>query len=135
MKDRLRTRFWAEPCLGTISGILFCSASSGRTRSRRSPADPDRDSGSREVWIAVAIVTVIFVVLARAEWRRGRERATSGPARPGDPVRFSAGTLPEKVPGQRTRLFCRPTRGRSVVRSCTSSVMVILNLSGGGHDD
>ncbi|MFE2285239.1 ABC transporter permease [Streptomyces sp. NPDC059443] len=69
----VRTRFWAEIALGSLSGLLFLV-----TLVRRDwiellfGVDPDAGSGALE-WLivaATALVTVLCALGARMEWRR-----------------------------------------------------------------
>ncbi|MET3988082.1 ABC transporter permease [Streptomyces sp. PvR034] len=69
----VRTRFWAETALGSLSGLLFLV-----TLVRRDwiellfGVEPDAGGGALE-WLIVAVtalVTVLCAVGARMEWRR-----------------------------------------------------------------
>jgi hypothetical protein len=75
----LRTRFWIEAGLASLTTLLFLL-----TLVRRDwieavfGIDPDHYNGSLE-WMSVAalfVVSVAFAALARAEWRRAK--ATAG---------------------------------------------------------
>ncbi|KOV72599.1 MULTISPECIES: ABC transporter permease [unclassified Streptomyces] len=69
----VRTRFWAEAGLGTLSGLLFLVTLVWPTWIELAfGADPDAGSGTLE-WLIVAVtalVTVLCVLGARVEWRR-----------------------------------------------------------------
>jgi hypothetical protein len=76
---KVRTRFWIEAGLASVTTLLFLL-----TLVRRDwieavfGIDPDHYSGSLE-WISVGallVVTVASAALARAEWRRAQ--ATAG---------------------------------------------------------
>ncbi|MBK3635790.1 ABC transporter permease [Streptomyces sp. MBT97] len=69
----VRSRFWVETALGTVSGLLFVV-----TLVRRDwielvfGVEPDAGSGAVE-WLVVAVtalVTVLCALAARTEWRR-----------------------------------------------------------------
>jgi hypothetical protein len=73
MISHLRSRFWAETALGTLTGVLFVLTLFWRdwieTVFR---VDPDHQNGSLE-WLIVAVLgatTVSSFMLARTEWRR-----------------------------------------------------------------
>jgi hypothetical protein len=73
MRQRPRRRYWIEAGLGTLSGILFLlTLMVPDWIEEVFRVDPDQHSGSLE-WAIVAVLavlTVAFAALARAEWRR-----------------------------------------------------------------
>lgn len=72
MTRGLGARFWIEATLSTISGFLFVLTLVWRDWIEATTGyDPDHHSGSVE-WAIVAglfVVTVVFTLLARAQWK------------------------------------------------------------------
>jgi hypothetical protein len=75
MPARLRTRFWLESAIGSVTGamavvtLLWHDWIEAVFR-----IDPDRGNGSAE-WLVVmvfAALTVLFAFSARHEWRRAQ---------------------------------------------------------------
>jgi hypothetical protein len=68
----LRTRFWIEVGLAAVCGFLFLLTLVWKDWIEAFGFDPDNHSGSVEwaIVAALAAVTVVFVVIARVEWRR-----------------------------------------------------------------
>lgn len=73
MNPLLRVRFWTETAFAALSGALFVVTLFWRDWIEAVfGVDPDRHSGALE-WAIVAVllvVTLLFGLLARAEWRR-----------------------------------------------------------------
>ena len=73
MRRHLRARFWVEAVLAAVSGVFLILTLLWKDWIEIVfGMDPDHHSGSVE-WLIVAVslvVTVIFYVLARLEWRR-----------------------------------------------------------------
>ncbi|SES49277.1 hypothetical protein SAMN04487983_107718 [Streptomyces sp. yr375] len=69
----VRSRFWVETALGAVSGLLFLVTLIWRDWIELVfGVEPDAGSGAVE-WLIVAVaalVTVLCVLGARAEWRR-----------------------------------------------------------------
>jgi DMSO/TMAO reductase YedYZ heme-binding membrane subunit len=78
MSLQLRVRFWTEAALAALSGVLFVMTIFWKDWIEAVfGVDPDRHSGSLE-WAIVAVllvVTLLFGLLARAEWRGAAPRA------------------------------------------------------------
>ncbi|CUW32574.1 MULTISPECIES: hypothetical protein [Streptomyces] len=78
----VRTRFWAEVALGTLSGLLFLATLIRPTWIELVfGVDPDAGSGAAE-WLIVAItalVTAVCALGARLEWRRTHPAAAHSP--------------------------------------------------------
>jgi hypothetical protein len=75
MPARLRSRFWLESAIGSVTGIMALVTLFWRdwieTVFR---IDPDRGNGSAE-WLVVIIfaaLTVLLALSARHEWRRAQ---------------------------------------------------------------
>jgi len=75
MPHGLRRRFWLEPVLGSITGVLAVVTIFWHDWIETIfGADPDKGSGSAE-WLVVLdlfIITLALAALARTEWRRAR---------------------------------------------------------------
>lgn len=75
MPHGLRRRFWLEPVLGSITGVLAVVTIFWHDWIETVfGADPDKGSGSAE-WLVVLvlfIITLALAALARTEWRRAR---------------------------------------------------------------
>ena len=73
MKHGLGARFWIEAVLSVVSGCLFALTLVWRDWIEGTTGyDPDRHSGSAE-WAIVTmllVVTVVFGLLARTEWKK-----------------------------------------------------------------
>lgn len=72
MRQR-RVRFWFEAALALMSGLLFLLTSvTPDWIERVFGVEPDAGSGAVEWGIVavLALVTLVFVALARREWRR-----------------------------------------------------------------
>jgi hypothetical protein len=68
-----RTLFWIEAALASAAGFLTVLTLFTREWIEAVfNVDPDRGDGSLEwlIVVALAVVTVVFAVLARLEWRR-----------------------------------------------------------------
>lgn len=68
-----RTRFWIEAALAGVAGFLTVLTLLTREWIEAVfNVDPDSGNGSLEwlIVVALAVVTVVFAVLARLEWRR-----------------------------------------------------------------
>ena len=68
-----RTLFWIEAALASAAGFLTVLTLVTREWIEAVfNVDPDRGDGSLEwlIVVALAVVTVVFAVLARLEWRR-----------------------------------------------------------------
>jgi uncharacterized membrane protein len=68
-----RTLFWIEAALASVAGFLTVLTLFTREWIEALfNVDPDRGDGSLEwlIVVALAVVTVVFAVLARLEWRR-----------------------------------------------------------------
>ncbi len=75
MTKQLRTRFYVEAVLGTLSLIAFIATLINPTwLEALFGVDPDQGSGALEWGIvaALVVVTAVFYVLAGYEWRRLR---------------------------------------------------------------
>ncbi len=69
---RLRPRFWVEAVLAAVLGLLTVLTLVWHDWLEAFGVDPDHHDGSVE-WLivaALAAVTVVLAVSARAEWRR-----------------------------------------------------------------
>jgi hypothetical protein len=70
---KVRTRFWLEAILAALSTGLFILTLLFRNWIEIVfGVDPDKSSGSLE-WLIVAallVTSIVFVAMARAEWRR-----------------------------------------------------------------
>ncbi|MGE5764792.1 MAG: hypothetical protein ACM3ZF_13235 [Mycobacterium leprae] len=77
MASKLRRRFWIESALAGLSAVLFALTMVSPTWIELVfGADLDGGDGSLEWTIvaALAIVTAVFTLLARVEWRRAAMR-------------------------------------------------------------
>ncbi len=75
MPHGLRRRFWLEWALGSITACLaFVTLFWHDWIEAVLGVDPDQGNGSAEwlVVIALLIISVVFVISARIEWRRAR---------------------------------------------------------------
>jgi hypothetical protein len=73
----LRARFWIEAGLAVVSALLFLATLISREWIEVVfGVDPDHGSGSLEWLVAgsVALVTVVFSIIARIEWRSTSHR-------------------------------------------------------------
>ena len=70
---KVRTRFWLEAILAALStGLFILTLLSRNWIEIVFGVDPDESSGSLE-WLIVAallVASIVFVAMARAEWRR-----------------------------------------------------------------
>jgi len=70
---KVRTRFWLEAILEALStGLFILTLLSRNWIEIVFGVDPDNSSGSLE-WLIVAallVASIVFVAMARAEWRR-----------------------------------------------------------------
>ena len=68
----LRTRFWVETALAVVTGALFLLTLVWHDWLEALGFDPDHGDGSAEWLIVVGllVVTVVFGLAARSEWRR-----------------------------------------------------------------
>ena len=70
---KVRTRFWLEAILAALStGLFILTLLSRNWIEIVFGVDPDKSSGSLE-WLIVAallVASIVFVAMARAEWRR-----------------------------------------------------------------
>ena len=70
---KVRTRFWLEAILATLTtGLFILTLLSRNWIENVFGVDPDESSGSLE-WLIVAallVASIVFVAMARAEWRR-----------------------------------------------------------------
>jgi hypothetical protein len=70
---KVRTRFWLEAILAALStGLFILTLLSRNWIEIVFGVDPDNSSGSLE-WLIVAallVASIVFVAMARAEWRR-----------------------------------------------------------------
>lgn len=75
MMKAMRSRFWLETGMGTITGILFVITLMWRDWIEIVfGVDPDSGNGSLE-WLIVGVllvVTITLFILARYEWCRAR---------------------------------------------------------------
>ena len=74
MKSIVRTRFWVEAGLASVTGALAVLTVSWRDWIEAATGlDPDRHGGSLEWAIVVGLATICVTLsgLARTEWRRG----------------------------------------------------------------
>jgi hypothetical protein len=71
-----RTRFWIESALAGVSTFLLVLTIFTREWIEAFGVDPDHGSGSAEwaITAVVAVLAVVFSVLARADWRRMHPR-------------------------------------------------------------
>ena len=79
---RVRRRFWIEVALTTGSALLLLlTAAVPDWIEVLSGVEPDGGDGSLERGLVAVLVacTVLFAVLARAEWRRGANRQLPSP--------------------------------------------------------
>jgi hypothetical protein len=71
MSASLRRRFWIEVALGSATGVVFLVTLVWRTWIETVfGVDPDQGNGTVEwlIVVALGLVTVVSVALARAEW-------------------------------------------------------------------
>jgi hypothetical protein len=71
-----RTLFWIEAALASVAGFLTVLTLFTREWIEALfNVDPDGGDGSLEwlIVVCLAVVTVVFAVLARLEWRRTRQ--------------------------------------------------------------
>jgi hypothetical protein len=75
MKSALRRRFWLEMSIAIVTCMLFVITLVQRNWIEVVfGVDPDNRSGALE-WLIVGalfVITIMFVALARYEWRRAR---------------------------------------------------------------
>lgn len=71
-----RIRFWIESVLAGVSTFLLVLTFVWREWIEAFGVDPDNGSGSAEwgITAVVAVLTVVFAILARADWRRMHPR-------------------------------------------------------------
>lgn len=72
MRRKMRARFWVETVLATATGALFVLTLFWHDWLEALGFEPDNDDGTAE-WLIVAgilVVCIVFVLLARLEWRR-----------------------------------------------------------------
>ena len=81
MKSNVRTMFWIEAGLATLSGFLaVLTLFTGDWIEALTGFDPDQHDGSAEwmIVIALAFVCAALSLAARAEWRRARPATAAG---------------------------------------------------------
>lgn len=79
----LRRRFWLESVLGSFTGVLAILTIFWHDWIETIfGVDPDKGSGTAEwlVVLALLVLTLALVAVARVEWRPGRIAGTSGRA-------------------------------------------------------
>jgi len=79
-RPQLRNRFWAEAVLASVTGVLAVVTLISREWIELLTGwDPDNGSGLLEwaIVLVLAASTLLFSLLARAEWRQ----AAAGPSR------------------------------------------------------
>lgn len=80
MRQSLRARFWLECLLSLITGFTaLATAIDSHWIESVTGMDPDGGNGSAEwlVTLILAVITLVALVAARVEWRRGRAAAAS----------------------------------------------------------
>jgi hypothetical protein len=79
MPARLRTRFWLESAIGSVTGAMTVVTLFWHDWIEAVfRVDPDQGNGSAEwlVVVVLAALTVLFVFGARHEWRRAQVAET-----------------------------------------------------------